>query len=117
MNRKQKTILIRILLTAVLTLALHPLPVEGWARLLLTLIPYLLIGWDILRKAVLGIFHREVFDENFLMSIATIGALVLGQYEESVEGDALLSNRRAGFRAMPSEKSPPQHCFPDGYPP
>ena len=85
MNRKQKTILIRILLTAVLTLALHPLPVEGWARLLLTLIPYLLIGWDILRKAVLGIFHREVFDENFLMSIATIGALVLGQYEESVE--------------------------------
>ena len=85
MNRKQKTILIRILLTAVLTLALHPLPVEGWARLLLTLIPYLLIGWDILRKAVLGIFHRELFDENFLMSIATIGALVLGQYEESVE--------------------------------
>lgn len=85
MNRKQKNILIRILLTAALTLILHPLPVEGWARLLLTLIPYLLIGWDILRKAILGILHRELFDENFLMSIATIGALVLGQYEESVE--------------------------------
>ena len=85
MNRKQKNILIRILLTAALMLILHPLPVEGWARLLLTLIPYLLIGWDILRKAVLGILHRELFDENFLMSIATIGALVLGQYEESVE--------------------------------
>ncbi len=85
MNRKQKNILIRILLTAALMLILHPLPVEGWVRLLLTLIPYLLIGWDILRKAVLGILHRELFDENFLMSIATIGALVLGQYEESVE--------------------------------
>ena len=85
MNRKQKNILIRILLTAALMLILHPLPVEGWARLLLTLIPYLLIGWDILRKAILGILHRELFDENFLMSIATIGALVLGQYEESVE--------------------------------
>lgn len=84
MTRKQKKVLIRIIIAAVLVAALHFVPVTGWLSLLLYLIPYLIIGYDILRKAVLGIIHGEVFDENFLMAVATVGAIGLGEYSEGV---------------------------------
>ncbi len=84
MTRKQKRVLCRIVLAAVLMVALAFVPVEGWLKILLYLIPYLIIGYDILRKAVLGIVHGEVFDENFLMAVATVGAMCLGDYAEGV---------------------------------
>ena len=84
MTRKQKKVLIRILLAAVLTVAVRLLPVEGLWQLSLFLIPYLVIGWDILWKAARNIANGQVFDENFLMSVATVGALVLGEYTEAV---------------------------------
>lgn len=88
MTKKQKKVLIRIIISAVLVVALHFIPVENpYIRLVLFLIPYLIIGYDILRKAILGIFHGEVFDENFLMAIATVGAIALGEY---VEGTAVM---------------------------
>ena len=78
MTRKQKRLLVRILLAAALLLALHFVPVTGISRLFLYLIPYLVIGYDLLRKAALGILHGQVLDENFLMAAATLGALVIG---------------------------------------
>lgn len=94
MTKKQKKILYRIIISAVLLAGLMILtPRIGlenkWILLVLYLVPYLIIGYDILRKAALGIYHREVFDENFLMAVATVGALVLGvwktgDFEESV---------------------------------
>lgn len=84
MTRKQKKVLIRILVSAVLLVVLHFIPVTGWLSLLLYLIPYLVIGYDILRKAFLGILNGEVFDENFLMAVATVGAIGLGEYSEGV---------------------------------
>lgn len=84
MTKKQKKVLYRIIIAAVLMLVLHFLPVEGYLRLVLYMIPYIVIGYDILRKAVLGIIHGEVFDENFLMAVATVGAIVLGEYTEGV---------------------------------
>lgn len=84
MTRKQKKVLIRIIAAAILVVALHFVPVTGWLSLALYLIPYFIIGYDILRKAVLGIIHGEVFDENFLMAVATIGAIGLGEYSEGV---------------------------------
>ncbi len=88
MTKKQKKVLIRIILAAVLTAAFCLLPVEiPYVRLMLFLIPYLIIGYDILKKAVLGIVHGEVFDENFLMAVATVGAIALGEY---VEGTAVM---------------------------
>ena len=84
MTRKQKKIFYRILLAAVLMVILAFLPLQGWLKLIVYLIPYLVIGYDILRKAALGIFHGEVFDENFLMAVATLGALCLGDYAEGV---------------------------------
>lgn len=85
MNQKQKRMLIRILAAAVLAVAFHFVPVTGLWQLALYLIPYFIIGYDVLRRAGLGILHGEIFDENFLMAIATIGALILGSYAESVE--------------------------------
>lgn len=91
MNNKQKVMLGRILITSILMVTLHFFPLEGgfpdenirrMAEAGLYLIPYLVIGYDILRKAILGIFHGDVFDENFLMAIATTGAMVIGEYEE-----------------------------------
>ncbi len=82
MTRKQKNVLTRIIMAAVLMAALHFVPVAGLPRFALYLIPYLVIGWDILRKAVLGIAHGEIFDENFLMAVATVGAMLLGIYNE-----------------------------------
>ena len=82
MNQKQKKVLIRIITTTVLLAALELIPVEGYLRFLLYMIPYLVIGYDILRKAIKGVLHREIFDENFLMAVATVGAIALGDYKE-----------------------------------
>ena len=84
MNKKQKKVLIRILAAAVLMIVFSQLPVEGYVRFLLFMIPYLVIGYDILKKAFKGILNRQVFDENFLMAVATVGAIVLGNYTEGV---------------------------------
>jgi Cd2+/Zn2+-exporting ATPase len=88
MNKKQKNVLIRIILCAVLILLLELLPIEniwnGWLKFALFLVPYLIIGHDILKKALKGIQNHQVFDENFLMAVATIGAILLGEYTEGV---------------------------------
>ncbi len=83
MNRKQKKMLIRILAAAVLLIALHVIPAAGAARFVLYLIPYLVIGYDILIKAAKGIKNRQVFDECFLMAVATVGAFALALYDRS----------------------------------
>ena len=83
MTKKQKKMLLRILSTAVLLAVLHFLPVEGWLRLGAYLLTYLVIGYDILRKAGRGILNGQVFDENFLMAVATAGAFALAIYERS----------------------------------
>ena len=84
MNRKQKKVLIRILAAAVLMILFSLLPIEGYLAFGLFMIPYLIIGYDILKKAVKGILNRQVFDENFLMALATVGAIILGDYKEGV---------------------------------
>lgn len=88
MTRKQKKTLSRILsaaaLMVVLQIVLHFFPLAGLPLMLLYMVPYLIIGYDILRKAFLGIIHGELFDENFLMAIATVGAIALGEYSEGV---------------------------------
>ena len=83
MSKKQKKMLIRILVTAVMLAALHFIPVTGWLRLVLFLAAYLIIGYDILKKAGQGIANGRVFDENFLMAVATVGAFALAIYEKS----------------------------------
>ncbi len=83
MTRKQKRMLIRIIAAAVMLVALQFIPVDGWLRAALYLIPYLVIGYDILRKAALGVVNGRLFDENFLMAIATAGAFALAIYEKS----------------------------------
>ena len=87
MSKKQKVMLARIAAAAVLTAALQFVPAEGWVRFALYLVPYLVIGYDILIKAAKGIKNRQIFDESFLMAIATIGAFALALYEQS--GDYL----------------------------
>lgn len=88
MTRTQKKVLIRIIISAVLVIGLQFIPVKNpYVRLALYMVPYLIIGYDILKKAILGIVHGEVFDENFLMAVATIGAIVLGEY---LEGTAVM---------------------------
>ncbi len=82
MNKKQKKALIRIIVTIALLVALHFIPAEGYVRMALYMIPYVVIGYDILRKAFKGIMNRQVFDENFLMAVATVGAIALGDYQE-----------------------------------
>lgn len=84
MTKKQKKVLVRICLTVLLVVILEVLPVRGWLHFGLFLIPYLLISYDILRKAGKGIVNRQVFDENFLMAAATLGAILLGEYTEGV---------------------------------
>ncbi|MBD5554473.1 MAG: cadmium-translocating P-type ATPase [Roseburia sp.] len=84
MNKKQKRVLIRIVISAVLMVVLSLLPIEGYLRLILFLIPYFVIGYDILKKAGKGILNRQIFDENFLMAAATVGAIALGEYTEGV---------------------------------
>ncbi len=88
MTKKQKKVLVRIIISAVLVIGLQFIPVENpYVRLALFMVPYLIIGYDILKKAVLGIIHGEVFDENFLMAVATVGAIALGEY---LEGTAVM---------------------------
>ncbi len=84
MTRKQKKMLLRILFSLVLWVCTFFLPLEGTWRLLAFLVPYLVIGWDILWKAIRNILHGQVFDENFLMAIATVGAFCIGEYPEAV---------------------------------
>ena len=84
MNQKQKTVLIRILLSAACMVLFSMLQTEGYVRFGLFMIPYLIIGYDILKKAGKGIRNRQGFDENFLMALATAGAILLGEYTEGV---------------------------------
>ena len=84
MTKKQKKVFVRIIAAAVLLVGFSLLPVEGYLRFGLFMIPYAIIGYDILKKAVKGVRNRQVFDENFLMAIATVGAILLGDYKEGV---------------------------------
>ena len=83
MNKKQKKMLLRIVAAAILMVALAFAPVDGAARFIAYAVPYLLVGYDILWKALKGIKNRQVFDENFLMAVATVGAIVLAVYSGS----------------------------------
>lgn len=88
MTKKQKKVLIRIIISAILVAIFSLLRIENkYVKLALFLIPYLVIGYDILKKAVFGIVNGQVFDENFLMALATVGAIILGEY---VEGTAVM---------------------------
>ena len=82
MNKKQKKMLTRIIIAFVLIVVLSLLPVDGYLEFALYMIPYLVIGYDILIKAFKGIRNKQVFDENFLMAVATIGAILLKDYKE-----------------------------------
>lgn len=89
MNKKQKKMLVRIIIAAALMIILHFVPVKGVIRFLLYMIPYFVIGYDILRKAIKGIMNHQVFDENFLMAVATVGAIIValsenGDYTEAI---------------------------------
>ena len=83
MTKKQKKVLVRIIIAAVLVIALQFIPVKGYVRFGLYMIPYLVIGYDILKKAGKGILNRQIFDENFLMAVATVGAIAIAFYEKS----------------------------------
>ena len=82
MSKKQKTNLIRIIVSAVLVIGVWVSPLTGWLEGVLYLIPYFIVGYDILLKAVKGIFRGQMFDENFLMAVATVGAMALGDWRE-----------------------------------
>ena len=82
MNKKQKKMLIRIIISFILFIALRVLSLNDFYETILFLITYFIIGYDILKKAIKGILNRQVFDENFLMAIATVGAIALGEYSE-----------------------------------
>ena len=84
MTKRQTRMLIRILVSGGLFGAALALPLEGWAKLAVFLVPYAVIGWDVLWRAVRNIAHGQIFDENFLMALATIGALAIGEYPEAV---------------------------------
>ena len=84
MTKKQKKVLVRIIISAILMILFSLLPIAGIAQFVLFMIPYLVIGYDILKKAGKGIWNRQVFDENFLMAVATVGAIALGDYKEGV---------------------------------
>ena len=83
MSKKQKKMLVRIIAAAVLLIVLNFIPATGIVRFILYLVPYLVIGYDILLKALKGIKNRQVFDENFLMAVATVGAIALALYDRS----------------------------------
>lgn len=83
MNKKQKKMLVRILISAAMTIGLNLVPIYGLPRVALFMLAYLIIGYDILKKAFKGILNGQVFDENFLMAIATVGAIALAVYKKS----------------------------------
>ena len=83
MTSKQKKMLVRIILAAVMMIALIFAPVSGWQRLVLYLVPYLIVGYDILLKAAKGIRNGRIFDENFLMTVATLGAIGIALYDDT----------------------------------
>ena len=89
MTKKQKKMLARILIAAVLMIGFHFLPVTGYLRFVLYLIPYLVIGYDILIKAFKGVKNRQPFDESLLMAIATIGAMAIAVYEDGDYTEAI----------------------------
>lgn len=89
MNKKQKKMLVRIIVSAAFIIILKFIPAEGLVRFALYMIPYFIIGYDVLKKAWKGICNRQVFDENFLMAIATIGAIAVALYEGSASAAAL----------------------------
>lgn len=82
MTLKQKKMLVRILVSAAFLVIAFALPVTGWLRLICFLLPYAIIGWDVVLKAIRNILHGQLFDENFLMALATIGAFCIGEYPE-----------------------------------
>ena len=84
MNKKQNKVLIRVIVASVLLILCAVLPTTGYVRFATFMVPYLVIGYDILKKAWKGILNKQVFDENFLMMIATFGAFVVGEYLEAV---------------------------------
>lgn len=119
MSKKQQKILKRIVVALILLIAvsiLDALVEMPWIlRLALYLVPYLVIGYDILKKAGKGILKRQVFDENFLMAVATIGAVCLGEFKEGAAGYALLPDRRT-LPERSRRKEPQEYCSPYGYP-
>ena len=101
--------LVRIIIAAALMIILHFVPVKGVIRFLLYLIPYFVIGYDILRKAFKGIMNHQVFDENFLMAVATVGAIIValsenGDYTEAI-AVMLFTRSENCSKAMLSEKA------------
>ena len=90
MNRKQKKMLVRIIIAALGLIALNIVKLNPVIRAVLFLADYLIIGYDILRKAVKGIINRQIFDENFLMSVATVGAIALALYKSGDFNEAVL---------------------------
>ena len=114
MSKKQKKMLTRIIIAAVMLIALRFIPVTGLLRLALYLVVYIIIGYDILRKAGKGILNRRVFDENFLMAVATVGAFALAIYERS--GDYNEADRRA-VPELRRRQEPQEHQRAHGYPP
>ena len=113
MTKKQKKTLKRIIAAAVLTVLLallfHFVELPWFVQLVLWLVPYLVIGHDVLRKAFMGIKNGEVFDENFLMAVATVGAIGCGEYAEGVAVIAVPVLRR--------RQEPFEHHRADGHPP
>ena len=85
MSRRQKKELARILVSLALLIAIELLPLEGWWRFAAILVPYALCGWDVVWDALRGVVRGQMFDEKFLMTLATVGALALGEYDEAVE--------------------------------
>ena len=82
MNKKQKKVLVRIIAAAVLLVIFYKIAVNTYLKFALIIIEQLIIGYDILKKAFKGIMNRQIFDENFLMAVATVGAIALGDYKE-----------------------------------
>ena len=114
MNKKQKKVLIRVIVASVLLILCAVLPTTGYVRFATFMVPYLVIGYDILKKAWKGILNKQVFDENFLMAVATVGAILLGEYPEGV---AVMLFYQIGELFQSYRKEPPEHQRTDGYPP
>ena len=121
MNKKQKKMLFRILLSAALLIALHFAPFTGAVRFLAYMVPYVIIGYDILRKAALGIKNRQVFDECFLMAVATVGAIAIGLVENGdyTEAVAVMLFYQVGelVPELRRGQEPPEHQRAHGHPP